>query len=59
MVYKSEGKRPLGRPRRRREDDIKNDMKEIGLGGDLFDLFQDGDKWGGSVSSLRKPWSLN
>jgi hypothetical protein len=32
-VYKPKGKRPLGRPRRRWEDGIKIDLREIGLGG--------------------------
>jgi len=31
-VGKPEGKRPLGRPRRRREDNIKVDLQEVGLG---------------------------
>jgi hypothetical protein len=33
LVEKSEGKRPLGRPRRRWEDGIRIDLREIGLGG--------------------------
>jgi hypothetical protein len=33
LVGKSEGKRPLGRPRRRWEDGIKMDLREIGWGG--------------------------
>jgi hypothetical protein len=33
FVAKTEGKRPLGRNRRRWEDNIKTDLKEIGLGG--------------------------
>jgi hypothetical protein len=32
LVQKPEGKRPLGRPRRRREDGIKMDLKETGWG---------------------------
>jgi hypothetical protein len=32
-VGKPDGKRPLGRPRRRRENNIKMDPREIGLGG--------------------------
>jgi hypothetical protein len=32
-VGKPEGKRPLGRPRRRREDNIRMDLREIGWGG--------------------------
>jgi hypothetical protein len=33
LVGKPEGKRPLGRPRRRWEDEIRMDLREIGLGG--------------------------
>jgi hypothetical protein len=33
LVGKSDGKRPLGRPRRRWEDNIKMDLKEVGCGG--------------------------
>jgi hypothetical protein len=33
LVRKPEGKRPLGRPRRRWEDGIRMDLREIGLGG--------------------------
>jgi len=33
LVWKPEGKRPLGRPRRRWEDDIKMDLPEMGCGG--------------------------
>jgi hypothetical protein len=38
LVGKSEGKRPLGRPRRRWEDGIRMDLREIGLGGNGLDL---------------------
>ena len=34
LVGKPEGKRPLGRPRRRWEDNIKMDLREVGGGGD-------------------------
>jgi hypothetical protein len=37
LVGKPEGKRPLGRPRRRWEDGIRMDLREIGLGGCGFD----------------------
>jgi hypothetical protein len=41
LVGKPEGKRPLGRPRRRWEDNIKMDLREIEWGGmDLVDLAQ-------------------
>jgi hypothetical protein len=33
LVRKPEGRRPLGRPRRRWEDNIKMDLREVGLGG--------------------------
>jgi hypothetical protein len=33
LVGKLEGKRPLGRPRRRSEDGIRIDLRKIGLGG--------------------------
>jgi hypothetical protein len=37
LVGKPEGKRPLGRPRRRREDNIKMDPREVGRGGHGLD----------------------
>jgi hypothetical protein len=46
LVGKPEGKRPLGRPRRRCEDGIRMDLGEIGLGGvDWIRLAQDRDRW--------------
>jgi hypothetical protein len=45
-VGKPEGKRPIGRPRRRWENDIKMDLREIGWGGvDWTDLARDRDQW--------------
>jgi hypothetical protein len=45
-VGKPEGKRPLGRPRRRWEYNIRMDVREIGWGGmDWIDLAQDRDGW--------------
>jgi hypothetical protein len=38
LVEKIEGKRPLGRPRRRWEDNIKRDLQEVGWGMDCIDL---------------------
>ena len=46
LVGKPEGKRPLGRTRRRWEDNIKMDLQEVGCGGmDLIELAQDRDRW--------------
>ena len=45
LVGKSEGKRPLGRPRRRWEDTIKMDLQEVGGScGDWMELAQDRDR---------------
>jgi hypothetical protein len=45
LVGKSEGKRPLGRPRRRQADNVKTDIREIGWGGmNWIDLTQDRDQ---------------
>jgi hypothetical protein len=59
MVGKPEGKRPLGRPRRRWVDNIKIDLLEIGRGGvDWIGLAQDKDKWRAplnAVMNLRVP----
>jgi len=43
-VGKPEEKRPLGKPRRRWEDNIKMDLREVGGGGDWMDLAQDRDR---------------
>jgi hypothetical protein len=46
LVGKSEGKRPLGRPRRRWEVNIKMDLQEFGGSrGDWMELAQDRDGW--------------
>ena len=46
LVGRPEGKRPLGRPRRRWEDNIKMDLREVGYdGGDWINLAQDRDLW--------------
>jgi hypothetical protein len=59
LVGKPEGKRLLGRPRRRWEDNIKMDVQEVGGGrGDWMELAQDRDGWralGSTVKSLRVP----
>jgi hypothetical protein len=46
LVGEPEGKRPLGRPRRRWEDNIKMDLQEVGGGcGDWMELAQDRGRW--------------
>ena len=55
LVGKPEEKRPLGRPRRRWEDNIKMDLQEEGGGyGDWMELAQDRDRWRALVSKLMK-----
>jgi len=59
LVGKPEGKRPLGRPRSRWEDNIKMDLQEVGCGGvDWIELAQDRDRWWtlvNAVMNLRVP----
>jgi hypothetical protein len=54
LVEKHEGKRPLGRPRRRWENNIKTVLQEAGCGGvDLIDLAQDRDRWRALVNAIK------
>jgi len=54
LVVRPEGKRPLGRPRCRWEDNIKMDIQEVGRGrGDWMELAQDRDRWRALVGRLR------
>ena len=54
LVGKPEGKRPLGRPRRRWENNIKMDLQEVGVGrGDWMELAQDRDGWRALVGKVR------
>ena len=53
LVGKPEGKRPLGRLRRRWEDNIKMDLQEVGRAcGDWMGLAQDRDRWRSLVSTV-------
>ena len=53
MVGKPEGKRPIGRPRRRWKDNIKIDLQEMGCAGmDWIELAQDRDRWRALVNAV-------
>jgi hypothetical protein len=57
LVGKPEGKRPLGRPRLRWEDNIKMDLQEVGGHcGDWMELAQDRDRWQALVSTVKNVW---
>jgi hypothetical protein len=51
LVGKPEGKRPLGRPTRRWEDNIRMDLREIGWGG-MHWIYQDRDQWRALVNTV-------
>jgi hypothetical protein len=52
-VRRPKGKRPLGRPRRRWEDNIKMDLQEVGWEGmDWFDMAQYRDSWQAVVNAV-------
>ena len=59
LVGKPEGKRPLGRPRRSWEDNVKMDLRKVGCDpGEWIDLAEDGDQWRAyvrAVMNLRVP----
>jgi hypothetical protein len=63
LMGKPEGKRPLGRPRRRWEDGIRMDLREIGWGNvDWIQLAQVRDRWRALVNTVMNlrvlaPWS--
>jgi hypothetical protein len=52
LVGKPEGKRPLGRPRRRWDDNIKMDLQEMGWGMDWINLAQNRDLWRALVNAV-------
>jgi hypothetical protein len=57
LVGKSEGSRPLGRPRRRWVDNIRMDLVEVGWGDvNWIGLAQDRDRWRALVNSVLDPW---
>jgi hypothetical protein len=57
LVGKPEGRKPLGRPRHRWEDNIRMDLQEVGCGCvDWMELAQDGDRWCVLVSAVMNLW---
>jgi hypothetical protein len=59
LMGKPEGKRPLGRPRRRWEDEIRMDIREIGWGSvEWSQLAQDRDLWLALVNTVMNLWVL-
>jgi hypothetical protein len=55
LVGKPEGKKPLGRPRHRWENNIKMDSRETEWGGmDWTDVAQDRDNWRAHVNTVKK-----
>jgi hypothetical protein len=54
LMGNTEGKRPLGRPRRRWKDGIRMDLRELGWGGGVewIHLAQDRDRWRAVVSAV-------
>jgi hypothetical protein len=55
LVGRPEGRRPFGRPRRRWEDNIKMDRREVGWGIDWIELAQDRDRWRALVNAVMNP----
>jgi hypothetical protein len=54
---KPKGKTPLGKPRRRWEDNIKMNFQEVGCGGkDSIELAQDKDRWRTLVNAVMNLW---
>ena len=56
LVWKHEGKSPLGRPTHRWEDNIKIDLQQVGCKGmDWIELAQDRDRWRGTYDGGDEP----
>jgi hypothetical protein len=56
FVRKLVGKRSLGKPRSRLKDNIKMDLREIGLGVKCIHLAQDRNRWRASVNMVMNLW---
>jgi hypothetical protein len=56
LVGRPEGRRPLGRPRRRWEDNIKIDLQDVGWGMNWIELAQDRDRWTAVVNAVMNLW---
>jgi hypothetical protein len=52
LVGRSEGRRPLVRPRRSWEDNIKTDLQDVGWGMDWIEVAQDRDRWRAVVNAV-------
>ena len=57
LVWKPTGKRPLGRPRHRWEDNIKMNLQEVVCGGmNCIELAQDRDRWWALLNAVMNLW---
>jgi hypothetical protein len=60
LVGKPKEKRPLGRPRRRWEDNIKVDLQEVGCRDtDWIELAQDRDRWRALLNAVMNLWGFH